>query len=1033
MLHQSTRHAWGWGVVTASLMAASSIAGCSTPTTATPENGTPGGSFESDNPNASGTNPSPGPNAGGDSSGAAGAGGSGGSAGTAGAAGSGEAERAIEEADIIQLKDNRLYALSQYAGLSVIDVGTQDQLSMLGRYRTSALPFEMILRDDVVLAMFSSYPIWAWDETAKDWTVKQTSRIVALDTSNPASIQEIGTYDIPGEISDSRVVGDIFYVVAYENGSCWQCDTSPTTTVLSLDVTDPHAIRQIGRLSYQDQQNSYGWYKRSIAVNTERMYVSGQNWNWDTSTGQSTIEVIDISDPQGTMVKGASVAVKGQIESRWQMDEYQSVLRVISQPGSSWSSGDMPRVQTFSVKSAQELNPLGEMAMTLPEPENLQSVRFDGTRAFAVTFKQTDPLFTIDLSDPAQPKQVGELQMPGYLYYMAPKGDRMLALGYDQGNLNGGITVSLFNIADLSKPTMLSRVNFGGDWGWLPEDQDRIHKAFNILEPQGLVLVPFSGWSYTDPNYYCGRYTSGIQLVDFTNDTLTLRGAAPQRGFSRRAFLHNDRLFAVSDEGVNTFDIANRDAPAEKSSLNLAHNAVKSIATGNKLVQLSGDWWTDQAELSVFPLSDPERDQPLGKINLEVLAKSDPDHPACYGTSGFVYGSTMFAHDHYVYLVWDDSYYSWEGNYPAGKTSVAVFDVQNAASPTLVARKDFDFRFDGWGWYDYYGSYGYGYGAMLSAGRKIVQRGSTLVMQESVFYTWDPATNSYAQPGAPSLRIIDLSNPANPALAATVPSPVGSGYSPLIVDGSIVHSSHYEEVTNTTKVRFFVDRWDISNPWAPEALSSINVPGSLVSVDQATNRLMTVDYERVVSTASTWEECYAAWGYNSAYFDYDASTCTGIRRHLRLLDVQGGQAGLLDTLQLEDGSYSNPAVGDDRVFLTKYPQYTWTSNGYEGDMRNYLVAIGGIADGKLTVAPKAALENQYWSYDSVFAYGKKAVAMGWYPGSLAVYDTTTLTSPPNQVKSVELNGYPQHMELVGDTAICSLGYNGVQAVSLSTP
>lgn len=83
---------------------------------------------------------------------------------------------------------------------------------------------------------------------------------------------------------------------------------------------------------------------------------------------------------------------------------------------------------------------LGELTLKLPQAnERLQSARFDGVRGYAVTFRQTDPLFTLDLNDPANPQQVGELQMPGYLHYMEPRGERMIALGLDSSNPDGGV------------------------------------------------------------------------------------------------------------------------------------------------------------------------------------------------------------------------------------------------------------------------------------------------------------------------------------------------------------------------------------------------------------------------------------------------------------------------------------------------------------------------------------------------------------------------------------------------------------------
>src|SRR5690606_33601846 len=79
--------------------------------------------------------------------------------------------------------------------------------------------------------------------------------------------------------------------------------------------------------------------------------------------------------------------------------------------------------------------------------------------------------------------------------------------GAGSGNTEGAITVSLFDVSELTAPTMLDRVNFGGDWASLAEGQDRIHKAFNVLEDQNLILVPFAGTVRTEsvPGVPSGR------------------------------------------------------------------------------------------------------------------------------------------------------------------------------------------------------------------------------------------------------------------------------------------------------------------------------------------------------------------------------------------------------------------------------------------------------------------------------------------------------------------------------------------------
>ncbi|MDB4985843.1 MAG: uncharacterized protein JWN04_1021, partial [Myxococcaceae bacterium] len=541
-----------------------------------------------------------------------------------------DATRAIVEADIIQVDGQRLYALSRVAGLTIIDLTDPSHLSILGRFRElNGTPFEMYLRNGVVLAMYSGWG--QYTKQADSWAWVQTSKVIALDVGTPSAISVAGTFDVAGEISDSRIVGDVMYVVGYQDGYCWNCDQNkPQTSVLSLSIKDPHKVSKVDELKFADANNSYGWNKRSITVTDQRMYVAGPEYGQNMPTG-STIQVIDISDPTGDLVEGATVQAAGQISSRWQMNEYQGVLRVISQVPSWWSSAtERPSVQTFKVTSSQSVTKLASTPLSIPASETLNTVQFDGPRGYAVTSQRTDPLFTIDLSDPSNPKQVGMVEMPGSLYYLAARGDRVIGLGFDQGNPGGGVTVTVFDVSNLASPKLLDRVNFGGSWASLPEDQDRIQKAFKILDDQGLILVPFSGWNYTDTKGYCyNTYRSGTQLIDLKGDDLSLRGAAPSRGEARRAFLHNEKLLTVSDEAIDTYDISNRDAPTEAGRLTIARYVSHALPLANQTVaRINENWYGQQASTIDFvPLASADRpDLSSSELNLSQLLS---DNPTC--------------------------------------------------------------------------------------------------------------------------------------------------------------------------------------------------------------------------------------------------------------------------------------------------------------------------------------------------------------------------------------------------------------------
>src|SRR5688572_22323731 len=174
----------------------------------------------------------------------------------------GGAERAIVEADIIQLDGDRLFALSRRAGLAVVNAADPKNLELIGRYRElPGTPFEMYLKGDVAILMFTDWGQYVADEDGQyGWVT--TSKVLALDVSNPASIQKLGTFDVPGSISDSRVVGDVLYIAGYESGYCWRCERDkPTTTVSSLNIADTRAIRKVDELRYGNRNDAYSWQR----------------------------------------------------------------------------------------------------------------------------------------------------------------------------------------------------------------------------------------------------------------------------------------------------------------------------------------------------------------------------------------------------------------------------------------------------------------------------------------------------------------------------------------------------------------------------------------------------------------------------------------------------------------------------------------------------------------------------------------------------------------------------------------------------
>ena len=116
------------------------------------------------------------------------------------------------------------------------------------------------------------------------------------------------------------------------------------------------------------------------------------------------------------------------------------------------------------------------------------------TRRYVVTFRQTDPLYVIDLSDPANPVLDGELKIPGYSAYLHPVGDGLL-LGVGQNATDEGRTLgtqlSLFDVSDPTNPQQIDTLPIGGS-----SEVEWDHKAFLYWPEDGTIVLPVSpGWN----------------------------------------------------------------------------------------------------------------------------------------------------------------------------------------------------------------------------------------------------------------------------------------------------------------------------------------------------------------------------------------------------------------------------------------------------------------------------------------------------------------------------------------------------------
>lgn len=185
-----------------------------------------------------------------------------------------------------------------------------------------------------------------------------------------------------------------------------------------------------------------------VYCSQDALYVAGRQY--DAETGDAT-EIYSFSLDGTEISYRASGAVKGTVLNQFSLDEYKENLRIATTYYSYKRDVDVSNVYVLN-KDLQLIGKLEDIAYD----EQVKSVRFMGDTGYIVTFRNTDPLFTLDLSDPTAPKVVGEVKLPGFSSYLHPVGDGLVVgLGYDGDEENADfntVKVSLFDVSDLKNP-----------------------------------------------------------------------------------------------------------------------------------------------------------------------------------------------------------------------------------------------------------------------------------------------------------------------------------------------------------------------------------------------------------------------------------------------------------------------------------------------------------------------------------------------------------------------------------------------------
>ena len=517
-------------------------------------------------------------------------------------------EEGVDEPDIVKTDGRRLYAISA-GTLYVFDVRSGEpkllgSLSLRGYGHELLVSGNRVLAlathwDDPALQPrtaqeFAPYP---YPEPA--------TRLFEIDVSEPAEPKLLNTLTVEGSYVSARLRGSVARVVITTPPSPWPVEYDRGQTREEATAEQRRAIRRT-RLStwmpdgvLRDRVRDKRRIRRMVACDDVRrpaaysgpgmftvltldlakglkpldsdslmtdaqtiyaskrsLFVAAERWFDPTASdpdrqldpGRFTaIHRFAIDDPESAEYR-ASGQVRGFVLNQFALSEHDGVLRVATTDQPPWRANAEQRESESFVtvldETGKELREIGRVG-GLGRGERIFAVRFMDDVGYVVTFRQVDPLYTLDLSDPQKPAVRGELKILGFSSYLHPIGkDLLLGLGQDaneQGQTQG-TQLSLFDVSDLSAPTRLHQQSLGESTSSAAEHD---HHAFLYWPPTKLTVVPVSAYRPED------QFQGAVGFrVERDTGIAEIGRAEHEGGFIIRSLVANGRLLTVSDRGV---------------------------------------------------------------------------------------------------------------------------------------------------------------------------------------------------------------------------------------------------------------------------------------------------------------------------------------------------------------------------------------------------------------------------------------------------------------------------------------------------
>ena len=406
-------------------------------------------------------------------------------------------EAGVDEGDVVKTDGKYLYILKSDSSVKIVDIQSSEMelVSTVTLDQLNESIEEIYLEDNQLILVTSGYDSSMEEQESDVYAVDRYTyaAVSVYDISDREHPQQTGRMTQEGTYRQSRKNGNYFYLLTQYSPSIGESvddsDVMPLVNEEKVTVNNIYLPSDLNQPDYlvvsgtdlSDLQKPVSTKAivsgaSDFYMSTDSLYICCQNWEH----GKSSTQILKFSCVDGEITASNMAELPGYLNDTFSLDEYDGYLRVLTTEDGNGESNNL-----FVLD--EDMNTISTIR-DIASGETIRSARFVGDMGYFVTFRQTDPLFCVDLSEPESPEILSELKISGFSSYLHMYGEnRLLGIGYEADEDTGsqtGVKLSMFDISDPENVTEENKYVIK-DAYYLPLDYN--YKAITIDADKNLI------------------------------------------------------------------------------------------------------------------------------------------------------------------------------------------------------------------------------------------------------------------------------------------------------------------------------------------------------------------------------------------------------------------------------------------------------------------------------------------------------------------------------------------------------------------